>query len=524
MVIIQISNSMRDLIDLLTEATLAADQIPSRKKTTVVNPTTGEFFTRPELFLYKVQVQSPFELVNNGGPVTIDPTEIAKVADWITNGPKGTISLLTTDGRTIKNTNLQKTTEFGSTESQTVKVKPSDVFTTSDVDVKETGNQIEAILNAGGFPASEMYSKIADSPQLRQLGRLGDAIIFMAKQITEGMIPSFPENLKASDRKAIELYASEYLGVLGLVQGLVPFKQGNRDDFYAFVGNDLDSMIMFFPKASNNPLADSFSIVNDETGHAIKISSKAAGKGAAPSLTSMKLTDEVREKYPEAAAFIDLASDPGLTTFAQPFILLQSLPDEAVPEPLKLLKPALDEISDAAEKSFNTGKPLPKLVMKPFNEILTKKVRESDNTDGGKVWYAVTKAVMDAVNKQKIIPDLQPALIESLGLNFVQLYTNQKGDQLVTEAFWPAKIKGQVRLKTKGSASNPKQGKLSVEISPSDDPDVEVGTSADRDGDTADYDSTGLDKVSAASTRSRVKASDTKKLGSPKSLGRKRRS
>jgi hypothetical protein len=53
-----------------------------------------------------------------------------------------------------------------------------------------------------------------------------------------------------------------------------------------------------------------------------------------------------------------------------------------------------------------------------------------------------------------------------LGYNFIQLYSNVKGDKLVTEAFWPAKLNGNVKLKTKGSAAVPKKGKLSVEISP----------------------------------------------------------
>ena len=57
-------------------------------------------------------------------------------------------------------------------------------------------------------------------------------------------------------------------------------------------------------------------------------------------------------------------------------------------------------------------------------------------------------------------------MIESLGYNFIQLYTNIKKGRMVTEAFWPAKLHGNVKLKTKGSAADPKKGKLSVEISP----------------------------------------------------------
>jgi hypothetical protein len=78
------------------------------------------------------------------------------------------------------------------------------------------------------------------------------------------------------------------------------------------------------------------------------------------------------------------------------------------------------------------------------------------------------------------VPNLREALIESLGYNFIQLYSNVKGDRLVTEAFWPAKLNGNVKLKTKGSASNPKKGKLSVEISPGKESEtIEIGSSSD---------------------------------------------
>jgi hypothetical protein len=72
---------------------------------------------------------------------------------------------------------------------------------------------------------------------------------------------------------------------------------------------------------------------------------------------------------------------------------------------------------------------------------------------------------MRAVNSDRAVPELRAAIIESLGYNFVQLYTNARGNKLVTEAFWPAKISGKVKLKTKGSAGEIK-GKMSVEISP----------------------------------------------------------
>ena len=463
---------MRDLLNLLdnllTEANLGASEIPAKKKSSVINPDTQQPFSRPELFLHKVQTQSPFTHLN-GESVTIDPREANRVAAWVQSGPKGVITLTTTDGGTVKNTDLKKTVEFGSKESEMLPIKGSDVFSTQDIEITDLGNSMQSVLAAGGFPARDMYEMLANNRNLQSLGKLGDAVIYLARQIDQGQVPVFPDDLSAQEIKAIELYASEYLGALGLIKGTVPFVQGSRKDFEKFVGESLEDLVMYFPKSVSNPLADSFSVVNDESGHAIKISSKAAGKGAPPSLTSMKLPPDLRKKYPDAAKFLDVAQDPKFNTFTQPFALLNVL-HEINPDSVDSAYPGLlpfdPSVAAVAQDSFKNNKPISDRLMEPFNRRLSEKVQKSSATDGGKVWYAVTKDVMDAVNKGDAVPELQPALIESLGYNFVQLYTNVKDGRLVTEAFWPAKISGQVRLKTKGSAAEPTKGKLSVEISP----------------------------------------------------------
>jgi len=330
-------------------------------------------------------------------------------------------------------------------------------------------------------------------------------VVSMAKQITQGEIPTIPAGLSAQEIKAIELYASEYLGVLSLVAGTVPFKQGNRKDFDNFIGTDLGSMIIYFPKNVSNPLADSFSVTNDRTGHSIKISSKAAGKGAPPSLTSLKLPDDVRDKYPEAAEFLDTAQDPSVSTFAQPFKMLNAMyaiKPENVPAAYLPLMPFSDELIAQLEATLKSDESIPRRIMTVFNKQLSDEVKNSNNTDGGKAWYAVTTDIMKAVNKGSAVPNLREALIESLGYNFVQLYTNVKGDRLVTEAFWPAKISGQVKLKSKGSAGELK-GKMSVEISPGGedlyDPfdlgDTRGDLGSIDDGDAADMDTDDYDKI-----------------------------
>ena len=463
---------MRDLLNLLdnvlTEENLAAKEIPSRKMSAFIDPKTKKQLNRSELFLWKVKNASPFELVG-GGTVTINPKEAQKIATWLATGPTGTISMSTTDGGTVKNTQLQKTVEFGSKEAENIKIKPSDIFQTDEkTEIADLGNNIDALLQAGGFPASEMYDKIANNPALVKMGKIGDAVIYMANQANNGQVPTFPNNLNQDQIKAIELYASEYLGALGLVTGGVPFMRGSREEFEGFVGGDLKDMIMFFPKASNNPLADSFSVVNDQTGHAVKISSKAAGKGAPPSLGSMKFPDDIKKKYPEATKFLNKAQDASLSAFTQPFALMNYLYEinpNKIPKAYRGLMPFTPALVSQLENNMKGGKPIPRSIMKQFEKQLNPKVRDGSATDGGKAWYAVIQDMMRAVNADRAVPELRAALIESLGYNFVQLYTNAKGNKLVTQAFWPAKISGQVKLKSKGSAGELK-GKMSVEISP----------------------------------------------------------
>lgn len=475
---------MRDilnLLDMLTEENLGAPQIPTNKASAVKDLSTGKALSRPALFLQKVQSgNSPFTLVS-GGEVIIDPTESERVAQWIQSGPKGpngSITLKTVDGNTIKNTDLLKTVEFGSKESETIKLKGSDVFATTDQEVSDFGNSIEQLLQAGGFPASKMYDKISSSPQMQALGQVGDAVIYMSRQANEGQVPEFPSGLTTAEIKAIELYASEYIGVLGLLSGSTKFKKGNRKDFDEFVGTNLNDMIMYFPKDSANPLADSFSVVNDETGHAIKISSKAAGNGAPPALGSLKIPAEVQEKYPEAYEFFTVATDSKLSAFTQPFEMMNWLASHgsAVADSYQNILPFDTQLMSALANSYKKNTPISPEIMAVFNKQLSQKVQDSDNTDGGKAWYAVTKDVMKAVNDQDAINGFQPAVIESLGYNFIQLYTNAKGNKLITEAFWPAKISGQVKLKTKGSAADPGKGKISVEISSGKDTGPEIGT------------------------------------------------
>jgi len=522
---------MRDILNLLDhvlfEANLGASEIPASKASAVPNPVTGKMFTRPELFLQKVKGGTAFDLVA-GGQVTIDPKEARNVAAWIKSGakgPSGTISLRTTDGRTVKNTELLKTEEFGSKASQTIAIKGSDIFDVTDQEVADFGNSVEQLLQAGGFPASEMYAKISNSASMKKLGKLGDAVIYMARDANEGRIPTIPKNLTKDETKAVELYASEYLGVLGLISGSTRFKRGSRQEFDKFIGTNLADMIMYFPRAQNNPLADSFSVVNDETGHAVKISSKAAGKGAPPALSGVKIPAETRKKYPKAASFYDAAVGSDLSAFSQPFAMINWLHKNApgsVPAEYASLLPFSDETVDTIQNNYAKNTPIPKRMVNTLSKRISPKVMASASTMGGKIWYAVTKDVISAVNDKDAVKDFQKAIIQSLGYNFIQLYTNVKDNKLVTEAFWPATISGEVRLKTKGSSLQPTSGKISIEISPGkgdDDMGAETGGPA---ATTTKNKTKDLDAVTKKRSAITAAPAEPKKYGTEKTLGRRR--
>lgn len=474
---------MRDYLNLLdnilAEANLGANEIPSTKLSTVVNPKTKQPYTRPELFLQKVMLKSPFTLVK-GGQVVINPKEAPKVKQWLLTGPKGVITMTTMDGGTVKNTDLQKTPEFAKgSDKENVKVKGSDIFDVQQTDIKDIGNKLDDVLKAGGFPVNQMYEKIATSPAIKSLGSpLGTGIIAMANQIQQGQQATVPADIPPAEQKAIELYASEYLGVMGLPTGATPFMKGKRSDFDKFVGMDLSSMIVYFPKDTANPLADSFSIENTATGHAVKISSKAAGKGAAPSLTSLKFPDVVAKKYPEVAEFHKVAINPSLDSFDQIFAianwLYKNSPKSMPSEYLPLVPFGADTVA-ALKNNLKKGTPIPKNISSVFSKRISEKVKAGKATDGGKCWYTLVVDVMNAVNKNNALPNFQAAAIEALGYNFIQIYSNIKGDKLVSEAFWPGMVDGVVVLKTKAGATDPYQGKLSFQISYGKDVDESVG-------------------------------------------------
>jgi hypothetical protein len=83
----------------------------------------------------------------------------------------------------------------------------------------------------------------------------------------------------------------------------------------------------------------------------------------------MKLPDDVREKYPEAAEFLDSAQDPSVSTYAQPFAMLNAMylvNPENVPKEYEPLLPFSAEVVSQLESTVKSDLPIPKNIMNVF--------------------------------------------------------------------------------------------------------------------------------------------------------------
>jgi len=441
------------------QALLEGSTIPAL----LVDPNKPE---RAAAFLKKIKEKIPFPVKVKKGEepyeVIAAPSEYKRFKDLIATGNLAGVKLLTIDGEQITLSNLVKTPELGGSEKETLPVKPTDVFAGTDID-PEASNVLKLLGGAGAFPVSDLNNQIQNNTHLDKIGNPGQAIKEIAAQLDAGKEPDIPTYLKSEEAKAIELYGGEYLGVLSIFNHVAKFEK--RAEFDEFLGVDLGSLMLYFPRSQSNPLADSFAIQNKKDGHSLKISSKAAGLGAAPSLEGLKLPAHVRENkaFTKEVAFFDEAKDPKYTAFSQAFGLMnwmfKNMPD-MINEKFYPYLPWTSEWIDEIKSGLDAKNPIyfPKDIMK--NIISTIPRGRPKGTDSGVIWYAVISDVLRAVNTKNALPQLKPVVLETLGYNFMQVYTAQSKGKLKTKVFWPAKIDGQVQLKTKGYAGNPNFGKL----------------------------------------------------------------
>jgi len=456
---------MRDLLDKL--------KILNEERT--LNPgTITKYSSRFEKFLTMIKTGMPFYTVDKQ-PVIADPSEAKRFADMNKKGLfKGQIKLKLDDGSEIGLNQLLKTPDLGGQAS-------------TGQEGEKTGKEAALLkpsqigLGDKEIPGSELGDVIINNTVLNSTD-YGKVVVQMAESILQGMKPVIPKEVPESIRKSIVDYAGEYLGILALVNGQSRFPR--RKSFEEWLGGELDTLVINFPSKPNINIADSFATIkNSQTQHTINISSKGQGGGAAPSLSGLKIPDEIRKnkKYKSVIEFIELcdSAKPSRQGFPSPrsvsqifeaMNLLYEYNPDSIPEKFHNFLPWEPEIVNEVMSSMIAFKQkgkgnLPKL-QKLWKEFNFKK----DSSDGGKLVYAVKLAVMKAINEGNALPEFPAVVLTILDNNFLQQYTDYE-NKTRTVSFatqWPAKLDGKITLESKAGATDPTKGGFSFKLSPTE--------------------------------------------------------
>lgn len=391
---------------------------------------------------------------------------------------------LAADGRPVSLKDIAKTKEFGGTgvstanplDKEALPIKPSQIGISATTTKKDkfdidSPDVLQKALSTGAFQANELATKIQNDPILKA-NPVGVKVIEMSKQISDGEVPDMPARgeLPNTALAAIRDYAGEYLGVQQLIDGTAIFPA--KEAFFKFMNVDqstIGDLMLYFPKSTNTPLADSLALQNSATGHVLKLSAKGAAKGAPPSLDNLKVPEAIRKsRSPEirkVVRFLDEAKAASAKT--QPFklaeLLLEIAPD-SLPEKVKAIFP----ISPADfEKLYATQKnPLAPCPIK-FIRLANIKGPKGEKLSGscfGRVHYQVNKAVVNAVNKMNALPAFRKTALEILDYNFMQIFSRERGKKLYADVLWPGKVDGVVEIYSKSSSASPEQQKISFSI------------------------------------------------------------
>ena len=501
---------MRDLIDKLDqvvkEANLSAAQV-------------NKYPDRFASFIDHIRNQRPF-FTADGTEVVLDPAEADRFSALQQAGQfKGPIQGTDLQGQSWPISSFQKTSEFGGAAA-----KPGDTDPQSLKKESLLVKPSQIGLADRNIPATELGQQIITNSVLQSTD-YGRAVIQMAQAIASGEPARVPEGFAKNEavKKAITDYASEYLGVLALITGQSRWigGQGKADQFMSWLGGDLDSLMLYFPSASNSPIADSFATVSStDSEKKVYISSKGTGGGAAPSLSKLQLPDHVRDNpdFEDAVAVIDLTQRqdlPNPKTVSQVFAMMNLLNEkvpEKIPAEFREYLPWPTDIAHQVMQSVKTQAPMPDYAP------LTQSVR-SKGSDGGKLTYVVKNAVLDMVNSGAV-PKFQEVILEILDYNFIQQYSKMSGSTLDFSTQWPAKLDGRVTMESKTGGSDPTKGGFSFKLRPAGDRGAKAEPYVSDVGDTRDA---ATDPESdAGQARSDVTAASPK-LGTEKELGRRRR-
>jgi len=453
-----LTRNILDQLDFLAEdVTLNASQIT-------------KYQWRFDKFIDMIRSGDPFFTVDRE-EVIADPSEADRFQALKDEDQfKGSLKLKLDSGEEIGLNKLLKTADLGGQaatgdpESAGEVGKESALLKPSQIGI--TDREI---------PASELGTEIVNNEVLNST-EYGKVVVNMAQEIMNGRNPVIPDSVPAKVRASIHDYAGEYLGVLAMIIGTSRFPR--RRSFEAWLGGSVSDLTIFFPTAANTNIADSFATIkNKKTKHNVNISSKGKGGGAPPSISGLKVPEHLKENpdYEAALKFIEIcqadAPLPTPKTVSQVFygmnVLARYVPD-SIPKEFKNFLPwtnqVIQEVNDSL-KAFKTSQPidLPKYASLWEGVDFSK-----PSSDGGKLTYVVKKAVMEAVNEGKALPDFQSVILEILDMNFIQQYADlstKKGPKVMTFATqWPAKLEGKVTLESKSGATDPTKGGFSFKL------------------------------------------------------------
>jgi hypothetical protein len=456
---------MRDLLTLLENLAMAeaAKKDPNAPSTLFANGLTPTQINKEparwNLLINKIKTKKPFVDNYTGEDIYIKPSEVNRLTQLKDDGQfKGEkVTIITSDGREIPMSQLAKNEEFGGSTKESVLLKPS-LIKITDRDI----------------PASDLYETIENN-QVLSSTEYGQVVQQLATYIVSGEYVQLPEAYttkeKEKERKAIVDYAGEYLGVLALLYDRSRFPR--KRQFQEWLGGDMGSLVLNFPSAANNNIADSYAtITNPGTSHSLNISSKGTGGGAAPAVSGLKVSEDIKRnpKLRNAVKLIELCQAgkdaTGPSTIVQAFKIMDFLYQvnpNSIPKVWHKFLPfatKAPKILQQSVNSINNGSSLP-----ASYQPLLATVNSETATDGGKLVYLIKKTIARAVNEDNAIPEFADTILQVLEMNFIQQYTDyQSNGELTFATQWPSKLEGVVTLENKSSAKEPSSAGFSFKL------------------------------------------------------------
>ena len=456
---------MRDLLTLLEnlEMAEAKKKDPNAPSTLFANGLTPKeimkYDWRWDLLINKIKTNKPFVDNYTGEDVYIKPSEANRLTQLKDAGQfKGEkTTIITKDGREIPMAQLAKNEEFGGSMKESVLLKPS-LIKITDRDI----------------PASNLYETIENNQVLASTD-YGQVVQQLATYIVSGEYVQLPEAYttkeKEKERKAIVDYAGEYLGVLALLYDRSRFPR--KRQFQEWLGGDMGALTLNFPSSANNNIADSYAtITNPGTSHSLNISSKGTGGGAAPAVSGLKVSEDIKRnpKLKNAVKLIELCQAgkdvTGPSTIVQAFKIMDFLYQvnpNSIPKVWHKFLPFATKspkILQQSIDSINNDTLLP-----ASYQSLLAMVNSEAATDGGKLVYLIKKTIARAVNEDNAIPEFADTILQVLEMNFIQQYTDYHSNGELTFATqWPSKLEGVVTLENKSSAKEPSSAGFSFKL------------------------------------------------------------